>query len=194
MSIDQLGKAINAAERARKRARLAKPAKRAKAPARDGVMVAGEMHAQPDIANYPPLQEWLQRVGARCLRQTPVCEPGKRPPAMLEHWAVGGATFVIELRADKRGWDIFTSSPSTLIDATLEDAERRLGAPPAATPQRFFELVTEAKAMLGLLEPELSKLLPEGNPRREPPAVLMRCALAEVLWYAEVARDAKERT
>ena len=46
---------------------------------------------------------------------------------MIETWAVNGRVFVVLVYSVRNGWNIFTDGNEPKIDATLEDAERRLG-------------------------------------------------------------------
>lgn len=80
---------------------------------------------EPWVANYPPLQAWLQKIEARCLSQTPTDgTPFKR---YIEVWQAPGSTpFIVLVRSFRHGWDIFTPANTTRIDTTLADAEARI--------------------------------------------------------------------
>lgn len=80
---------------------------------------------QPWVSNYPPLRDWLNKVGARCHGQLPVGNPAK-PRAFIETWLAGQGVFIVEVRAEKMGWDLFTSLGANDIPLTLADAEERL--------------------------------------------------------------------
>lgn len=85
---------------------------------------------KPWISNYPPLQEWLNKIEARCAEQIPV-GGGRNPISYLEKWITpSGRVFLVEVRAYNRGWDIFTASDSNMINETLTDAESRLAIGP----------------------------------------------------------------
>ena len=56
---------------------------------------------QPYTANYPPLQEWLNKIGARCARQLPVGD-SERPQAYIEQWLVNGHVFIVVTRVHRR--------------------------------------------------------------------------------------------
>lgn len=99
---------------------------------------------KPYTSNYPPLEMWLKKIDARCHSQIPVGDP-KKPEAYFEMWYVnhptaGSMTFCILVRGKQRGWEIYTPALTNAIDATLLDAERRLGitgevsAEPVAEP------------------------------------------------------------
>jgi hypothetical protein len=88
---------------------------------------------KPYVSNYPPLQAWLQKIGARCLQQTPVgsewhVKEYGFPAAYLETWQnKNGRVFLVEVRAMGSGWEIWTASGVNDTHATLADAEKRLG-------------------------------------------------------------------
>lgn len=74
----------------------------------------------------PTLDEWLQRRGARFLWRMAGTDKA------IEGWSIGARSFVVIVYAKDRrgvggGWDIMTSCDSIDIDATLADAEARLG-------------------------------------------------------------------
>ena len=81
---------------------------------------------KPWVANYPPLQEWLQKIHAQCLEQIPL---GENPDlsGYVERWQANARTFLVIVRARRMGWDILTPCYSNEIAATLADAEKRLG-------------------------------------------------------------------
>jgi hypothetical protein len=87
----------------------------------------------PYVENYPPLHEFLQKHNAQCLRQIAV---GDRSPdydyprSFLETWQIRGNVFIVEVRAEQCGWDIYTSGGFPGIAETLKDAEKRLGVAP----------------------------------------------------------------
>lgn len=82
--------------------------------------------AEPWVSNYPALKAWLDSIDARCDLQLPVGDP-KEPRAYLERWLTrGGRAFIIEVRANKHGWELYTAPPTAAIDETLLDANRRL--------------------------------------------------------------------
>lgn len=91
-----------------------------------GVVVTNKNgpHAAIDglsIENYPTLVEWLTRINARCLWWHG--DATRR----LEGWTASGAVFVILIYANKRGFEIFTSSNTNDIGETFADAELRMG-------------------------------------------------------------------
>jgi len=86
----------------------------------------------PYVENYPPLRDWLKKHEARCMWQLPMQpEHGREEPptAYVEQWMFPKTSrmVVVVVYANKMGWDVFTSSNEHQIDATLEDAEERLG-------------------------------------------------------------------
>lgn len=81
---------------------------------------------KPYISNYSPLKEWLDRIDARCMRQIPVGDP-KHPSAYLEMWMAASRVFVVEVRSNKNGWNIYTGADTNRADETFADAEARLG-------------------------------------------------------------------
>ena len=83
---------------------------------------------RPDINNYPPLRDWLHKLEARCMWQLPV---GNRanPDAYLEMWYGAGLPrpVVVLVYADRMGWELFTPCDRAQVEATLADAEARMG-------------------------------------------------------------------
>ncbi len=79
---------------------------------------------EPYTANYPPLQEWLRDHATGCQWQIPV-GPKQRPDAFLECHSVGRSSVVVLVRANGRGWDIYTPLVTNDIAATFEDALAR---------------------------------------------------------------------
>lgn len=86
--------------------------------------LTGAARNDADVRNYPPLRAWLEKVGAE-----KVSSYAERPRARLEVWRVGrdGAPFVLRLYAQRMGWEMLTAPPINNVDATLADAELRLG-------------------------------------------------------------------
>jgi hypothetical protein len=88
---------------------------------------------KPWLSNYPPLKEWLDKHDARCLWQAPQnpqpsdADSDWTPVAYVEGWRIRARQFILIVYANKGGWDIFTPADSQIIDASLLDAERRLG-------------------------------------------------------------------
>jgi hypothetical protein len=83
---------------------------------------------EPFTSNYPPLDAWLREHGARCDWQIPY-GPKSKSAAYLECWRCpGSAPFVILVRADRAGWDVYTPCHSAKVDETLADLERRIFA------------------------------------------------------------------
>ncbi len=87
----------------------------------------------PFLNNYPPLQAWLKKHGARCMWQVPM-EPRPRnassdwyPRAYLEGWLVGKQIVVVQVHADRFGWELYIAPDTGKIDETLAEAELRLG-------------------------------------------------------------------
>jgi len=76
---------------------------------------------KPWVSNYPPLLEWLTKHKGLCMWQN----YGDR--ISTECWSVGQALAIVLIYADGAGWDIFTPCLDTNIEATLADAEKRLG-------------------------------------------------------------------
>jgi hypothetical protein len=81
---------------------------------------------RPWVGNYPPLNEWLQAIGARCDWQQ---RQGTNPHApMIEQWHVRGCLpFIVIVRSHGKGWDIFTPNESNKIIETFDDVEKRIG-------------------------------------------------------------------
>jgi hypothetical protein len=76
---------------------------------------------EPYLDNYPPLKEWLRKIKANCVRQE------RFGPDMIETWMANGRGFVLVIRARGHGWNIYTDCDDNGIEATLRDAEKRLG-------------------------------------------------------------------
>ncbi len=92
----------------------------------------GAKKDQPWVSNYPPLKSWLEKIEARCLQQTPVGvssddDDDASPMAYLETWLANGHVFLVEVRANRLGWNIYTCADTNATDATLFDASQRLG-------------------------------------------------------------------
>ena len=87
----------------------------------------------PYVDSYPPLAEWLDKQGARCMWQVPSTpapeyDPQWRPGFYVEGWLFPGAKIAILVIHDRgMGWEIYTPYDSNAIDATLLDACQRLG-------------------------------------------------------------------
>ncbi len=85
--------------------------------------------SKPWVSNYPPLQEWLRKTDAVCHEQIPVGK-ARAPVAYLEKWVMpNGRAFILEIRANRMGWDIYTAAATGMVAETLEDADRRLKDP-----------------------------------------------------------------
>lgn len=84
--------------------------------------------AQPWVANYPALKEWLDKHEARCQQQIPVGGTKEEPDRYLEYWLFpsSGKLAWIEVRSGGMGWEIYTAQDSPDIEETLEDADARL--------------------------------------------------------------------
>jgi len=82
---------------------------------------------KPWIGNYPPLHEWLMQNDARCDWQLRL---GKGAHAsMLEQWRMPGSLpFIVLVMANKHGWEVYSPCHENNINATLEDAKRRIYA------------------------------------------------------------------
>ena len=113
---------------------------------------------EPWTENYPPLAKWLREHNALCLSQTLLHGTRAKPLAYIETWMIHARCFVVEVRDEQRGWEIYTSTVSSRVDATLIDAEERLGltsAPPthidigAHVPPTFIELSADERELLG---------------------------------------------
>lgn len=89
---------------------------------------------QPWTANYPALQRWLDAHGARCVAQLPLGNV-RSPQAYLETWMVNGRVFVVQVFAERKGWNIYTAYPGNETTDTLIDAEQRLGLEPIETKE-----------------------------------------------------------
>lgn len=83
--------------------------------------------AKPWISNYPPLEAWLRKIDAHCQDQIPVGN-ARKPVAYLEKWiTTTGRSFIVEVRANQMGWNIFTEGNYPDVASTLTDAGKRLG-------------------------------------------------------------------
>ncbi len=82
---------------------------------------------RPYTSNYPALQTWLNRIGARCCEQLPVGSNPDDPAAYVETWIANGRVFIVHIHSRQQGWEIYTAHEGNSISATLEDAEKRLG-------------------------------------------------------------------
>lgn len=91
---------------------------------------------KPWVSNYPPLQEWLDKVEAKCQWQIPMqpkptadddYEPDWAPTAYVECWAVGKGTVIIIVRAEQHGWEIYSALDSNSVQESLADVEKRCG-------------------------------------------------------------------
>lgn len=85
------------------------------------------MPTSPEVTDYPPLLEWLNKHDARCVWFISDWETGRKNPSRhVEAWMLrGGAIVLIELRADKRGWNLYTAPNTNDIPQTFADAEQR---------------------------------------------------------------------
>lgn len=88
----------------------------------------------PYVSNYPDLAAWLEKHDAHCAWQVPSSpapedyDPAWYPSSYVEGWRVrGGLIVIIMIYSNKCGWDLFTALDSNKVDATLADAEERLG-------------------------------------------------------------------
>ena len=68
------------------------------------------------------LKAWLEKHNARRLWQSTVKGIG-----YVTAWNVNGRVVLVLEYKDKRGWELFTALDTNEIDATLSDAEGRLG-------------------------------------------------------------------
>jgi hypothetical protein len=90
-------------------------------------MSADDNRNKPWVSNYPSLRNWLDRIGARCMEQNPVGN-ARTPSAYLERWMMpAGRSFIVEVRGNSMGWNIYTDADTPHIDLTIADAEKRLG-------------------------------------------------------------------
>ncbi|GMV18629.1 MAG: hypothetical protein AMXMBFR56_68530 [Polyangiaceae bacterium] len=79
---------------------------------------------EPYVSNYPPLDQWLKKHGARCLWQM-LDGPEDQRTRAVEAWQVGTTTVIVVVHGNQHGWEIFTSLNTLDIAATLADAEQR---------------------------------------------------------------------
>lgn len=77
------------------------------------------------IENYPELKTWLNKHNAICQQQVQYGDLGN--PSYLELWRIQDKSFVVQVYPNKIGWNIFTDFDANEIEATLVDAENRLG-------------------------------------------------------------------
>ncbi len=87
----------------------------------------------PMIENYPPLKEWLfsERLNARCLWQLSDEYSDSTAERMrVEAWAINGRVVVFTLYADRKGFEIYTNADTNNIEASIRDAEARIGLAP----------------------------------------------------------------
>lgn len=80
---------------------------------------------EPYVPNYPDLLAWLEKNGAVCNWQLARGRPGPGY-SFLESWSCNGHVFIVEVRSEGKGWEIYTASGEARIDRTLSDAEQRL--------------------------------------------------------------------
>lgn len=73
------------------------------------------------VSNYPALQNWLDKVGARAVHQL------KMGTAFLEVYLINNRVCIVEVRANLHGWNIYTPCDMNDIATTLADADARLG-------------------------------------------------------------------
>lgn len=90
----------------------------------------------PEVSDYPPLHDWLNKHDARCIWYVSDWERGvKKPLRHVEAWLVRGALVLVVLYAERRGWHVYTEANTTNIVAVFADIERRIGvADPGAHP------------------------------------------------------------
>lgn len=82
----------------------------------------------PEVSDYPPLLEWLNKHNAQCAWYLSDWETGtKKPVRHIEAWIVRGAIVLVELLSDKRGWNLYTAPNTNDIAKTFLDAEERCG-------------------------------------------------------------------
>lgn len=92
--------------------------------------VTGKMTPAPslDMERAKPLRDWLNERNARCAWQVPAT---KLNPRAIEGWIVNGCVVVIICA--EYGWELYTQPSTNNIEATLIDAERRIGLDPPPT-------------------------------------------------------------
>lgn len=85
----------------------------------------------PYVANYRELYDWLHQTEARCMWQQAIGEDSRNdyPRAYVECYMLpaNGRTFIVVVHAEKHGWELFTPCGSNGVEATLNDADIRLG-------------------------------------------------------------------
>ena len=82
-----------------------------------------EIRQEPYVANYPPLQAWLESHESHCQWQQRV-----GPNLMVEGWMVDGVCLLIQVYGAGSGWGIFTQCPSNAINRVVADANDRIQA------------------------------------------------------------------
>lgn len=112
---------------------------------------------KPWVANYPPLDEWLKKHEARCNWQIPMGD-ADNPVAYLESYMINGHEAIVIVRANRLGWEIFTSGDSNRVDLTMADADARLGLAPAVESATSHQLTTISATLREQYAEHLGKL------------------------------------
>lgn len=82
---------------------------------------------EPWVGNYPALQQWLDKHGARCMTQHRTGGTAAKPTQYTEVWLFkGGRMAIIVVHSKGTGWDIYTASNDQSVIGTLRDVEARL--------------------------------------------------------------------
>lgn len=110
--------------------------------------MARESKSKPYMENYPELHNWVRSHEARCDWQVPV-GPASNPEAYIEQWRIDGGYFVVLIRADELGWDIFTPCNDRSVKGTLADLERRLA--PMLSADRKSETRNRFEAAMAMI-------------------------------------------
>jgi hypothetical protein len=93
----------------------------------EDAMSADDNKNKPWVSNYPVLKNWLEKIGARCMEQNPVGST-RAPTAYLERWMTpAGRSFIVGVRGNRMGWNVYTDADTPNTDLTLADAEQRFG-------------------------------------------------------------------
>jgi hypothetical protein len=89
---------------------------------------------KPWTSNYPELEQFLKEHECQCQWQLPFGPPSD-PRAYVECYTMphAEANFIVQVWADKSGWDVYTPCRDVKIEATLADLKVRIGhLPPRA--------------------------------------------------------------
>jgi hypothetical protein len=74
------------------------------------------------VDNYPPLASFLREHECKCGYQLPIGRDKDDPSMYVEQWqAPNGKTFLVEVRDEQRGWEVYMSAIDQSVDGTLRE-------------------------------------------------------------------------